>query len=86
MPIGVFGGMLETMVSEQTEVSSHTAGGRLHPLDELHVLLAAGYPYLVFEPQDLPDADGLCERIVGAGYRSIFGNEQGEIFVAFSGG
>ncbi|MEK6191480.1 MAG: hypothetical protein AABM41_04035 [Chloroflexota bacterium] len=83
-PIGVFGGMLETMVSEQTEVSIHTAGGRLHPLDELDPLLQAGYPYLVFEPGDLPD--GLRERIVGAGYRSMFVNGQGEIFVAFSGG
>ena len=83
-PIGVFGGMVETMVSEQTEVSIHTAGGRLHPLDELDPLLQAGYPYVVFEPQDLPD--GLRERIVGAGYRSIFVNGQGEIYVAFSGG
>jgi hypothetical protein len=83
-PIGVFGGMLETMVSEQTEVSIHTAGGRLHPLDELDPLLQAGYPYLVFEPQDLPD--GIRERIVGAGYVSLFVNTQGEIFVAFSGG
>jgi hypothetical protein len=83
-PIGVFGGMLETMVSEQTEVSIHTAGGRLHPLDELDPLLQAGYPYLVFEPQDLPD--GIRERIVGAGYVSTFVNAQGEIFLAFSGG
>lgn len=83
-PIGVFGGMVETMVSEQTEVSIHTAGGRLHPLDELDALLGAGYPYLVFEPGDLPD--GLRERIVGAGYVLLFVNGQGEIFVAFSGG
>ena len=83
-PIGVFGGMVETMVSEQTEISIHTAGGRLHALDELDPLLQAGYPYLVFEPQDLPG--GIRERIVGAGYVSLFVNAQGEIFVAFSGG
>ncbi|MEX1278303.1 MAG: hypothetical protein WEI16_04550, partial [Chloroflexota bacterium] len=83
-PIGVFGGMLETMVSEQTEVSIHTAGGRLHALDELDPLLQSGYPYVVFEPDDLPD--GIRERIVGAGYVSTFVNAQGEIFLAFSGG
>jgi hypothetical protein len=83
-PIGVFGGMVETMVSEQTEVSIHTAGGRLHPLDELDPLLQAGYPYVVFEPGDLPA--GIRERIVGAGYVLLFVNTQGEIFVAFSGG
>lgn len=82
-PIGVFGGMLETMVSEQTEVSIHTAGGRLHPLDQLDGLLQAGYPYVVFEPGDLPA--GLRDRIVGAGYVSLFVNTQGEIFVAFGG-
>jgi len=83
-PIGVFGGMVETMVSEQTEVSIHTAGGRLHALDELDPLLQAGYPYVVFEPGDLPA--GIRERIVGAGYVLLFVNTQGEIFVAFSGG
>ncbi|MGH2462788.1 MAG: hypothetical protein ACRDFZ_04070 [Candidatus Limnocylindria bacterium] len=83
-PIGVFGGMLETMVSEQTEVSIHTAGGRLHPLEELNLLLQAGYPYVVFEPDDLPL--GIRERIVGAGFVSLFVNTQGEIFVAFGGG
>jgi hypothetical protein len=83
-PIGVFGGMVETMVSEQTEVSIHTAGGRLHPLDELDPLLQAGYPYVVFEPGDLPA--GIRERILGAGYVLLFVNTQGEIFVAFSGG
>lgn len=80
-PIGVFGGMLETMVSEQTEVSIHTAGGRLHPLDELDGLLRVGYPYVVFEPGDLPA--GLRDRIVDAGYVSLFVNTQGEIMVAF---
>ena len=82
-PIGVFGGMLETMVSEQTEVSIHTAGGRLHPLDELVPLLQAGYPYVVFEPDNMPG--GIRERILGAGYVLLFVNTQGEIFVAFSG-
>ena len=83
-PIGVFGGMLETMVSEETEVSTHTAGGRLHPYDELGTLLQGGYPYVVLEPEELPQ--DARDRIVGAGYESIFVNRQGEIFMAFSGG
>ncbi len=86
-PIGVFGGMLETMVSQETEVSSHTAGGRLHPLDDLDGLLQAGYPYVVYEPDErLPGglSDDFHDRILGAGYVLLFGNGRGEIFVAFS--
>ena len=79
-PIGVFGGMLETDVTVETEVSAHTAGGRLHPWDQLDELLAAGYPYVLLEPGDLP-AD-TRERVVDAGFQSIFANQQGEIFVA----
>jgi hypothetical protein len=78
-PIGVFGGMLETMTSIETEVSIHTAGGRLYPFDDLPALLEDGYPYLVLEPRDLPE--GTREEIVAAGYRSIFANDRGEIFV-----
>jgi hypothetical protein len=78
-PIGVFGGMLETMVSEQTEVSSHTAGGRLHPFSELDNQLDEAFPYVVFEPEGLP-AD-TRDRILAAGYQSIFENSLGEILV-----
>ena len=39
-PVGVFGGMVETMVSIETEVSSHTAGGRLYPFSDLEAMLA----------------------------------------------
>ncbi len=79
-PIGVFGGMLETDVTQETEVSSHTAGGRLHPLDELDTLLADDFPYVVFEPGGLPE--GIRDQIVAAGYESLFVNGVGEIFVA----
>ncbi len=79
-PIGVFGGMLETDVTQETEVSSHTAGGRLHPLDELDALLAEDFPYVVFEPGGLPE--GIRDQIVAAGYESLFVNGVGEIFVA----
>jgi len=79
-PIGVFGGMMETDVTLETEVSSHTAGGRLHPLDDLGTLLNDDYPYVVLEPGGLPD--GLREQILAAGYESLFVNGTGEIFVA----
>ena len=72
--------MLETDVTQETEVSSHTAGGRLHPLDELDALLAEDFPYVVFEPGGLPD--GIRDQIVAAGYESLFVNAVGEIFVA----
>jgi hypothetical protein len=78
-PIGVFGGMLETMVSEETEVSSHTAGGRLHPFGELDALLAQPFPYLVLEPEGLP-AD-TRDRILAAGFEPIFANAEGEVLV-----
>jgi hypothetical protein len=78
-PIGVFGGMLETLVSEETEVSSHTAGGRLHPFSDLDAQLAEAFPYVVLEPEGLPV--DTRDRIVAAGYEPIFANPQGEILV-----
>jgi hypothetical protein len=78
-PIGVFGGMLETMVSQETEVSSHTAGGRLHPFTDLEPMLAQAFPYVVLEPLGLPD--DTRDRILAAGYEPIFANDEGEIFV-----
>ena len=78
-PIGVFGGMIETMVSEQTEVSSHTAGGRLHPFTDLDAMLAEDFPYLLLEPGGLPD--DTRDRVLAAGYEPIFANAKGEIFV-----
>lgn len=78
-PIGVFGGMIETMVSEQTEVSSHTAGGRLHPFSELNAMLAEPFPYLILEPAGLPD--DTRDRVLAAGFEPIYANAEGEIFV-----
>ena len=75
--------MIETMVSEETEVSSHTAGGRLHPLPELEAQLDEAFPYLVLEPEGLP-AD-TRDRILEAGYEPIFGNAEGEILVRSGG-
>jgi hypothetical protein len=78
-PIGVFGGMIETMVSIETEVSSHTAGGRLHPFTELEPMLAEDFPYVVLEPEGLPD--DTRDLVLAAGYEPIFANGQGEILV-----
>ena len=80
-PLGVFAGVTETDVTPDAVESIHTVGGRLRPLEDLGGLLAGGaYPYLLFEPsgEDLPA--GLRERIVGAGYRPIYANDQGELF------
>ena len=78
-PLGVFDGVDETFVSLDPEVSHQTVGGRLYGLDDLPGFLGSGaYPYLVLEPDGLPD--GLRDQVVAAGYRSIFANDQGEVF------
>jgi hypothetical protein len=88
-PLGVFDGVFETFLSgcpdignprcHGPEVSHHTVGGRLFDVADLHDYLDPGrYPYVVLEPRDL--SEGLRDQILGAGYASIFDNEQGEIF------
>jgi hypothetical protein len=79
-PLGVFAGIMETAASQQTEVSSHTAGGRLFALDALDTLLRERFGYVLFEPTHLPVA--VREQIVAAGYQPIYRNPRGEIFVA----
>jgi len=78
-PLGVFDGVAETFVSLDPEVSHQTVGGRLFGLDSLPGLLESGdFGYLVLEPKDLPP--GIREQVIGAGYASIFANDQGEVF------
>jgi len=78
-PLGVFDGVDETFVSLDPEVSHQTVGGRLFGLDALPGFLASGdFGYVVLEPKDLPE--GLRDQVVGAGFASIFANEQGEVF------
>lgn len=78
-PLGVFDGVDETFVSLDPEVSHQTVGGRLYGLDQLPGFLASGtYGYVVLEPAKLPA--GTRDAIVAAGYQSIFGNAQGEVF------
>ncbi|MEA2632969.1 MAG: hypothetical protein QOE66_3188, partial [Chloroflexota bacterium] len=80
-PLGVFVGVTETTLSPDATTNIHTVGGRLRPLSDLDTALAGGlYRYVVLEPANL--ADGERDRIVAAGYRSIFANARGEVFVA----
>jgi hypothetical protein len=78
-PLGVFDGVNETFVSLDPEVSHQTVGGRLYGLDQLPGFLESrAYPYVVLEPDGLPD--GTRDQIIAAGFRSIFLNDQGEVF------
>jgi hypothetical protein len=80
-PLGVFVGVTETTLSPDATTNIHTVGGRLRPLSDLDTALAGGlYRYVVLEPANL--AGGERDRIVAAGYRSIFANARGEVFVA----
>jgi hypothetical protein len=54
IPVGVFSGVLETVVSSDARVTIHTVGGRLIPLDALSTQLAADYDYLLIEWRGLP--------------------------------
>ncbi len=78
VPLGVFAGVIETDVTLDAEVSIHTVGGRLHKYAELERLLAAGDPYVLLEPAGLPS--DARDRVVAAGYRSIYANLRGELF------
>ena len=75
----MFDGVDETFVSLDPEVSHQTVGGRLNGLDALPGFLASGtYGYVVLEPAKLPA--GTRDAVVAAGYVSIFGDAQGEVF------
>ncbi|HZM72236.1 MAG TPA: hypothetical protein VFC71_02575 [Candidatus Polarisedimenticolia bacterium] len=79
-PLGVFTGVIETDVTPDAVVEIHTIGGRLRPLSDLSGLLAdRRYSYVLFEPAGL-EGPGVRESIASAGYASIFGNSQGELF------
>jgi len=79
VPLGVFAGVIETDVTPDAEASIHTVGGRLRPFGELAERLAAGYPYVMLEPAGLPPET--WASIAAAGYRSIYANPRGELFV-----
>ena len=79
LPIGVFTGIEETMVSADATTTIFTAGGRIHSLTSLGAELAAGYPYVVLEPAGLPSTIGA--EILAAGYRPVFENASAQVFV-----
>ncbi len=80
LPIGVFTGIEETMVSADATTNIFTAGGRIHPLGDLPAALGEGFGYVVLEPAGLPS--GVRAAIVAAGYRSVFVNSTAEVFAA----
>ena len=79
-PLGVFTGVIETVVSPDAVVEIHTIGGRLRPMADLPALLdPKAYPMLLLEPAGLDPPD-LRPSILAAGYMSIAVNGQGELF------
>ena len=80
VPIAVFTGLEESLVSEDATVDIFTAGGRIYPLANLATELQTGYSAVVVEPAGLPAA--VRSSIVAAGYRSVFTNSSGEVFLA----
>lgn len=79
-PLGVFAGIMETASSQETQVSIHTAGGRLFGLDQLTRLLHDGFRYVVYEPKKVTVL--VRPEILKAGFKPIWKNARGEIFVA----
>lgn len=80
LPIAVFSGIDETVVSPGAATTIFTAGGRIHPLSELPAQLADGFGYVVLEPAGLPDT--LSGLVLAAGYRPVYSNAAGRVFAA----
>jgi hypothetical protein len=83
IPIAPFSGIDETVVSADATTTIFTAGGRILPLADLPAELDGGFGYVVLEPAGLPT--GIDSAVVAAGYRPIYRNGAGEVFVALSG-
>jgi hypothetical protein len=80
VPIAVFTGVEETVVSEDATPTIFTAGGRVHPLASLSAELHDGFSYVVLEPTGLPP--DVRPAIISAGYRPVFANSEAEVFEA----
>ena len=80
LPIAVFTGLEELVVSEDATVDIFTAGGQIYPLASLATELHAGYSAVVVEPAGLPAE--VRSSVVAAGYRSVFTNSSGDVFLA----
>lgn len=72
IPVGVFTGVLETVVSSDSKVTIHSVGGRLIPLDALRAELVADYDYLLIEWRGLPTD---VAQLIG-GFEPVFTNEE----------
>jgi hypothetical protein len=86
-PLGVFDGVTEVDVTPDYVLSIHTVGGKLHPLDDLDALLAAGppggrtYGFVLYEPDSDPEnlPPETRDALIAAGFRPVFSNSQGEL-------
>jgi len=78
IPVGVFTGAIETIVSMDAAPTIFTTGDRLLPLVALQRELASNFRYVLLEPSGLPS--NVRDEVVAAGYRSIFMNLRGELF------
>ena len=79
LPIAAFAGIEETVVCRDATPDIFTAGGRIDPLATLDGLLRRGFSAVVLEPAGLPGA--VRPAILAAGYRSVFSNASGEVFL-----
>ena len=78
IPVGVFTGAIETIVSTDASRTIFTTGDRLLPMATLDRELGAGFRYVLLEPAGLPST--IRDKIVAAGYRSLLVNARGELF------
>ncbi|MEX2538207.1 MAG: hypothetical protein WD646_06110 [Actinomycetota bacterium] len=78
-PISAFAGVIETSLSNDPDSSPNALHGRLFRLSSLRPRFDLIYRYVLLEPQGL--SGEFRERIVDAGYRSVFTNVRGELFV-----
>lgn len=79
VPVAVLDGVDETVVSLDAAPTIFTAGGRIDPMTALAGDLHDGFDWVLLEPGGLPAATR--ERILDAGYRSVFAVDGAEIFV-----
>lgn len=75
IPVGVFTGVVETVASPDAELTIHTSGGRLVPLDTLRAEQAAAYEYVVIEWRGLPPNVAQLT----AGFEPIFTNDRAQL-------
>lgn len=75
IPVGVFTGVIETVVSRDSKLTIFSMGGRLVSLHDLPDELASNYDYLLIEPRDPPMDLAQLVR----GYEPIFTNGRAQL-------